>query len=366
MGLFTLLVLAVLLAAGVVVYLEATGRFLGTHPPVEPIRVEADPSGLPEIEAFLQEEFIRKPRAQLKTGMSRLDLTRDKRALFDALGEGRDFGDATFHRADVTDSLSGEWTTVPNSDPARRLLYLHGGAFSVGSAKSHRPVTAALARAMNASVFAPDYRLMPEHPRIASAEDARAAYRWMLGLGPAGASDAREVYVAGDSAGGSLTLHILQWARDGGLRQADAAAVFSPSTDYTLTSRTVHSNFPTDTMLQPAFKPFKDLPRPVLAAGLWKLNRLRPSHPVASPLFGDLRNLPPTLIQVSTTEILLDDARRYAAKAVAQGSEVELEEWTADSPGAPLPHVWHIFDRELPAAREAVKRAGEWMLKHAP
>ena len=364
MGLFSILTLTVILAALLVVYLEATGRFLGNHGSVEPTRVQADPTGLPEIEAFLQEEFIRKPRAQLKSGASRLDLTRSKRAMFDALGEGRDFGDATFHRADVTDTLSSEWTTVPESDPARRLLYLHGGAFSVGSAKSHRPITAALAQAMNASVFAPDYRLMPEHPRIASAEDARAAYRWMLSNGPTGASDAREVYVGGDSAGGSLTLHILQWARDEGLRQANAATVFSPSTDYTLTSRTVQSNFPTDTMLQPAFKPFKDLPRPVLAAGLWKLNGMRPSHPVASPLFGDLKDLPPTLIQVSETEILLDDARRYAAKAVAQGSEVELEEWCASSPGAPLPHVWHIFDQELPAAREAVKRAGEWMLTH--
>ena len=350
--------------AGLGVYLQASGALHRPSPAVEPTPVDADPEGLADVEALIRKEFHEGPRKLLKAGKSRLEILADKRRFFDALGEERDFG-AEFRPASLDVSghtLSGEWTVVDGADPDRRLLYLHGGGFTVGSAMSHRPITAALARATGGVVFAPDYRLLPENKRMDGIEDARAAYAWMLGNGPDGESAAREAFVAGDSAGGSLTLMVAQWARDAGLRAPDAIAVFSPSTDYTLRSGSIRDNFEPDTMLQPLFKPFITLSRPLLTAGVWKTSGLRPTDPRNSPLFGKLGGLPPTLIQVSETEMLLDDARNYAARATAHGSEVELEVWRANGADAPLPHVWQIFDRELPAAREAVKRAGVFLV----
>ena len=360
-----LLILAILVLAALVLYLEASGRFLPKSPPVTPIRVTADPTGLAEVEAFLQEEFHDSPARMRASGARTRDLLAEKRRMFDAMGE-RDF-DATFLSVGGTSApdapVPGEWTTVEHSDPALRLLYLHGGGFTVGSAKSHRAVTSALARELGASVFAPDYRLRPEHAHLDAVADAATAYRYILDNGPSGPAPARTLFLAGDSAGGNLALVTLQRARDRNWRMADACAVWSPSTDYTLTGKSLRTNFATDTMLRPLFSLFIKVPRPLLTYGIWKMNRARPSDPRVSPLFGDLKHLPPTLIQVSPTEILLDDATRYAARAYTAGSPVTLEVWEGAPAESPLPHVWHIF-QQLPAARDAVRRTAEFLKAH--
>jgi len=255
--------------------------------------------------------------------------------------------------------VPAEWVLAPDADPRRRLLYIHGGAFYVGSPASHRTLTAALSRATGVSVLAIDYRLMPEHPRMASIEDCQAAWRWMLAHGPDGAAEAADAYVAGDSAGGNLTLTLIAWIRDHGLRQADAAVALSPLTDSTYASPSMRSNIVTDEMLGPMLGPLMRLPRWALAYATLYLARMKPQNPLISPIYGDLSRLPPTLIQASTSEMLTDDCRRYVNKAREAGSPAELQLWPE------MVHVWQIFEPVSAEAREAIGKIAGFLNRHS-
>jgi len=257
------------------------------------------------------------------------------------------------------DGIPAEWVLAPGADSARRTLYLHGGAFIFGSPRSHRIITSKFAEITGGAVLAIDYRLMPEHPRLAGIEDCRSAYRWMLENGPDGAEPASVLFVAGDSAGGNLTLSLIAWVRDQGLRAPDAAVALSPITDSTLSSPSIKANLATDVMLGPLFRPLMRIPRSLLLWGGWFQNRMWLSNPVISPVFGDLSHLPPLLVQASEAEMLLDDSRRYVGKAVAAGSPAKLQTWQR------VVHVWHLFDPELTEARQAFEEIGRF-LANAP
>lgn len=241
----------------------------------------------------------------------------------------------------------GEWVIAPGADPQRRILYIHGGAWTAGSPRSHRAITDRLSHIANAALFAVDYRLMPEHTFMDGVRDCRKAYTWLAKNGPDGSSDAAFLMVAGDSAGGSHTLGLLAWIRESGLRQADCAVAFSPSTDLTFTAPSNRNNIATDPMLGPAFGSLSKIPLPILWWATLAAFRVSPTNPVVSPLRGKLANLPPILIQASSSEMLFDNARRYAAKANAAGSQVELHTWSD------MVHVWQIFSPMLPEAEEA-------------
>lgn len=245
------------------------------------------------------------------------------------------------------DNPNGEWVVAPGADTQRRILYIHGGAWVAGSSLSHRAITNRLSHIAKAAVFAVDYRLMPEHRFMDGVRDCRKAYTWLADNGPNGEEGADFMLVAGDSAGGSHALGLLAWLRESGLRQADGAIAFSPSTDLMLTAPSNRSNIATDPLLGPAFGGLSKVPRPVIWWAALAAFRISPASPVASPLRGNLANLPPTLIQASNSEMLLDNARRYTAKAKAQGSQVDLHIW----PG--MIHVWQIFTPLLPEAEEA-------------
>jgi acetyl esterase/lipase len=245
------------------------------------------------------------------------------RNYMDNMTAGRDF-DARFVTVDAG-GVAAEWVLAPGADPARRTLYIHGGAWMMGSPRSHRTITTRFSEITGGAVLAIDYRLMPEHPRMAGIEDCRTAYRWMLDNGPDGAAPANAVFVAGDSAGGNLTLSLIAWVRDQGLRAPDAAVAMSPATDGTLGSPSLLANIATDAMLGPLFGPLSRVPRSVLLWGAWFRHRIRPNDPVVSPVFGDLSNLPPLLIHASDLEMLLDDSVRYANKASASGVSVGLK-----------------------------------------
>lgn len=345
-------------------WMAVSGRLLWSAPPAKARHVEADPAGLEAVEGFIREHFHTGPRAMLKAGKTRRELLQAKREMFDAFGDappiGADWG-VEFRPMDAG-GVPGEWAVPPGADPGRRLLYLHGGGFTVGGTRSHRPITVALAKALGGAVLAVDYRLMPENKRLDSVDDAVAAHAFAAANGPGGPAPAKTLWVGGDSAGGSLTLALLQLVRNSGGRMPDAAFAFSPATDSTFTGPSIRENFSTDTMIQPLAKPLLDAPRALVPFGVWKQAGTRPTDPRISPLFGKLHNLPPTLIQVSATEMLLDDARRYAARAVAAGSEVELEVWHAPEGAPPLPHVWQIFD--IPAARDALERVARFLSAH--
>ena len=252
------------------------------------------------------------------------------------------------------DGIPGEWVVAEGADANKRLLYLHGGAFRLGSPKSHRNITGELSRRAGVSVLAIDYRMMPEYKITACHEDARKAYRWILKNGPQGTADLDALYVAGDSAGGNLTLSVIAWARDSRLRAADAAIAFAPVTDFTMTNPTWRSNLTTDPFLGPFLQPLSKLPRWVLAFAT-RLPTGRPvNHPEISPLFGNLAGLPPTLIQVSRDELLYDDAQRYANRAIHFGSHVQLDVWPK------LVHVFQAFDG-IPESGLALQRAADFI-----
>jgi monoterpene epsilon-lactone hydrolase len=255
----------------------------------------------------------------------------------------------------TVDGMSAEWVLAPHADSQRRVLYIHGGAFIMGSPKSHRRITEKFSEVANAAVLAIDYRLMPEHPRMAGIEDCQTAYRWMLENGPEGRSTATAVFVAGDSAGANLTLSLIAWVRDQGLRAPDAAVALSPTTDASFGSPSLKTHMETDPMLGPLFKSLAKVPKVMLLWGAWFQNRMSPSHPLISPVLGNLKGLPPTLVQCSAMEMLRDDARRYVNKAVAAGSPVRLQTWDH------MVHVWQIYHPELAEGRQAFMEIGKFL-----
>lgn len=251
--------------------------------------------------------------------------------------------------------VAAEWVVAPGASHDRRLLYIHGGAFAIGSPLSHRMITAALSRACGIAVLAIDYRLLPEHFRRSAISDCHRAYDHLLGNGPSGKGDATDIYVAGDSAGGNLTLMLSAWARDRGVRSMNAVIAFSPSTDSTLTNPSMRRNIVSDPMLGPGLGPLARLPAAVRALLASVMGPMNPRNPLMSPLFGDLRNLPPTLVQASDCEMLFDDSQRYVNKARAQGSPVTLQVW----PG--MVHVWQMFQHVLPEAGQAIDEVAKFI-----
>jgi epsilon-lactone hydrolase len=287
--------------------------------------------------------------AQQRKGRERLAHLRDA---MDAMGAEADLSDVIIRP--VVAGRPAEWV-IPAEGPASgRLLYLHGGAFTMGSPLSHRPITTELARRTGLAVLAVDYRLMPEHARADGIEDARDAYRWMLANGPGTAEPpAPPIFVAGDSAGGNLTLMLVAWIRDqmrsgaAGLRQVDGAIALSPLTDATFASPSIRGNAEKDAMLGPMARLLNRMPRSLLLWSTWLSSRIPPNDTRLSPVYCDLSGLPPILIQASEDEILVDDARRYANKAHAADSPVELQTWRG------MVHVWQAFGPNLPETGQA-------------
>ena len=280
-------------------------------------------------------------------------MLRFMRDYMEQIPAGRTF-DCEFRPVEAGE-VSGEWVLAPGADPARRVLYIHGGAFIAGSPNSHRTITSRFSEVARAAVFAVDYRLMPEHRRRHGIDDCQAAYRWILENGPDGPGRPQRLYLGGDSAGGNLALVLAAWARDTGLPKPDGVVGLSPLTDSSYSSPSIRANVRSDAMLGPLFGALLKIPRPLLAWLFALENRFRPVDPLVSPVFGDLSRLPPTLIQVSAAEMLLDDARRYVNKARAAGSPARLQSW------AGLLHVWQILNPEVPEAMDAFAKIGDFV-----
>jgi len=281
---------------------------------------------------------------------------RQMRENMDSMGMNVEFN-GEFIPVDV-EGIHGEWVVAPGADTRRRMLYIHGGAWVMGSPLSHRAITTHYARLIGGAVFALNYRLMPEHTRQAGIDDCRAAWRWLQDNGPREINSPKQLFISGDSAGANLALSLIAWIRDEGLRAPDAVVVLSPPTDGTFTSPSIKINLTTDQLLGPLFSKFNLVPRWMLQWGSFFNNRIRPSHPSVSPVFGNLAGLPPTLVQASDAEMLLDDAVRYVNKAQAAGSPVVLQTWRN------MVHVWHIFVVDLPEAQEAFSAIDDFLRRH--
>ena len=325
-------------------------EYQSPEPSVEVERVKAS---APHDAVFSQLKAMRIPVEQA----SRKERLSAMRKMLEDLFNDREV-DAQITPVDV-DGLKGEWVCAPGALPDRRFLYIHGGAFTLGSPLSHRGITSRLSAITRASVFSLDYRLMPEHPRMAGITDCRRAWQWLAVNGPEGESEAESMFVGGDSAGGNLTLMLLNWIRDRGLRAPDAALALAPATDSTFQSPSLRANIGTDAMLGAGIGRMMKLPRGLL---LWLGligNRMTPSNPLVSPLRADLSHLPPVLVQASSAEMLFDDAVRWVNKARASGSPAQLQVW---------PHTLHGFQafEQLPEADEAYERIGRFFESVAP
>lgn len=247
----------------------------------------------------------------------------------------------------TTGFFNGEWVTTPASAPERVILYLHGGGYVSGSPSTHVAITARLAKEARARIFALDYRLAPEHPFPAQIEDAWAAYWWLLtdqGVKPT------QITVAGDSAGGGLTVALLLALRNAGVPLPAGAVCLSPWLDLTLSGATIAINEPTD------FLNFDILH----ASAQMYANGYDLRHPLISPLYADLAGLPPLLIQAGSAEMLLDDSRRFALRAREAGVDVQFEVWEH------MVHVWHFTWLLEPKARQAVAQVGRFVRHHTP
>ena len=246
---------------------------------------------------------------------------------------------------DTVGGVRGEWVEA-DGGPARSatLLYLHGGGFVGCSPRTHRPITAALAL-QGLRVFAPDYRLAPEHPFPAAPQDVQAVYRALRVEVGAG-----RLVVAGDSAGGNLALGLMLALKDAGETLPAAAVLFSPATDLTGGSASLELNADHDAMFDG---------RQLVHLAEAYLNGADPAQPLASPLLGDLRGLPPLLIHVGQSEALRDDSLRLARKAREAGVTVELQVF------AVVPHVWQTL-YQLPEARRSVTAAARFLRQAEP
>lgn len=233
-------------------------------------------------------------------------------------------------------SVQGDWLQVKTAK--RAILYLHGGGYIAGVTRTYHSLCARLASQLDADVFLPDYRLAPEHPFPAAVDDAVAAWNWLLDLG----WEPEQIVIAGDSAGGGLTLALLLALRDSGRTLPAAAIAMSPFADMTATAGSHIRNDSTDAILSAS----------MLAIGesLYVRDPEQRRHPHASPVFGDFAGLPPLLVTVSDDECLRDDA--YAVVKRAQQANVPVQ--LINRPD--LPHVWPIFWPLLPEARADVAR----------
>jgi monoterpene epsilon-lactone hydrolase len=251
--------------------------------------------------------------------------------------------DATYE-TDVVGGVPGWWCRLDGADSEKAVLYLHGGCYVMGSAKSFRHFVGHIAARAKASAFVADYRLAPEHPFPAAVEDAQAAYR---GLGARGV---RRIAIAGDSAGGGLGLVLLSLVmtkadRPDGIRPAGMVG-FSPWTDLMLTGRSWEDRAAADPIfVHDQMAEFARL----------YLGDHDPSDPLASPLYGNLAGLPPIRVHVGEDEVLLDDARRYVAKAVAAGEDARLEVWQG------MMHVFPSSIGHLSAAEAALAATGAFL-----
>jgi epsilon-lactone hydrolase len=232
--------------------------------------------------------------------------------------------------------------TIRGIDTANTILYFHGGVYVIGSSAQSVPLVSDLARRAHAKVVTVDYRLAPEHPYPAAVDDARAAYEGLLAQGV----DAAQIALAGESAGGGLAVATLLALRDAGTPLPSSAFLMSPYADLTLSGETILENQAIDPILTPEGLRLR-VPDYV--------GRADASDPQISPVFGDLRGLPPLLIQSGSNEILLSDALRLAGRAAIDEVSVTLEV----TPG--VPHVFQGFAAVLDEGDAALDRASTFL-----
>ncbi|MHA1912823.1 MAG: alpha/beta hydrolase [Promethearchaeota archaeon] len=241
--------------------------------------------------------------------------------------------------------VPAEWISVPESINDKVMLYFHGGGYVAGSINSHREYCVRLARASKTRVLIIDYRLAPEHPFPAALEDAIKAYQWLItseGITP------KHIVIAGESAGGGLTVATLLKLRDDKIKLPTAGISLSPFMDLAVTGDSIKTKVEVDPLTT---QEMLELDAKLYLAGEDARN------PLASPLYADLKGLPPLYIQVGTAELLLDDSIRFVDAAKAAGVNVKFEIWDD------MIHMFQMFAAMAPEGQDAINKIGEFVLK---
>lgn len=240
--------------------------------------------------------------------------------------------------------VPAEWISAPKAVEEWVLYYLHGGGYTHESISMYREMISRLARAAGVRALAIDYRLAPENPFPAAVEDSLAAYRWLSSSGV----DPSKVIIGGDSAGGGLTVATMVALRDAGEPLPAAGVCISPWVDMEGIGKSMITKAEVDPMVT------KEV---ITERAELYLGKADPRTPLAAPIYAELRGLPPLLIQVGTSEVLLDDATRLAERARSAGVYVTLETWED------MFHVWHSYAAMLPEGQQAIERVGEFIRK---
>jgi monoterpene epsilon-lactone hydrolase len=259
-------------------------------------------------------------------------------------------GGVAIHKARAG-GVPGEWI-IPQDAPAdRALLYMHGGGFVFGSLVTHRALIARLAISAGTRAFSVDYRLAPEHPFPAALDDSLEAYRSLIrdGIQP------KRIIVAGDSAGGTLALALILSLQKEGASLPAAAVCISPVTDMVWTG----SSMRTKAGIDPIFTEGGSSP---LGSSIHTdyIGSEDPRNPLISPLYGDMRGMPPVLLHVGEDEVLLDDSVRLAERVRAAGGHAELVVWDG------LWHVFQVFAPFVPEATQSIRQIGEFIKGNLP
>jgi len=290
--------------------------------------------------ASLQSHAFRPLAKMFSARLDSIESISDLRSRMASLAAGQPLPHGTICQPASADGVPVEWIQPGKDSSANVLLYLHGGAWTLGWTNSHRALAGHICRAAGCRALAVDYRLAPEHPFPAALEDCVTAYRWLLKTGHA----PEKIVIAGDSAGGNLTLTSLMTLRDEGDPLPAAAVCLSPVTDLEGTGETFATSH--DAGLTAGFV------RAMIQhyAGEQDLR-----NPLLSPHYGSLHAFPPLLIQVGEDELLLCDATRLADQARSAGVDVRLVIWPD------MWHVWQIFTPYLPEAKQAVNQIGAFI-----
>jgi acetyl esterase/lipase len=244
------------------------------------------------------------------------------------------------------DGIKGEWSIMPDADASRVLLYFHGGGYSSGSILSHRRLVTEAGRAGGFRTLAPAYRLAPEHPFPAARDDALTVWRRLRSDG----YPAKRIAVGGDSAGGNLTLALVGELKRAGEDLPGCLWLLSPWLDLTMSGATLVSKSVVDPLIQKEY--LEALTKAFAPPGMDR------KDPRLSPLYADLNGLPPTLIQVGSSETLLDDAVRFAAAAGEADVAATLEIWPH------MIHAWPLWNARLEPGRRALAHAGVFLREH--
>ncbi|VTZ51854.1 Acetyl-hydrolase [Methylocella tundrae] len=242
--------------------------------------------------------------------------------------------------------VPGEWSIAPGSDATRVLMFFHGGGYCSGSILSHRRMVTEAGRAAQARTLAVAYRLAPEHPFPAALDDAWTAWRFLRNQGVA----AGRIAIGGDSAGGGLAVALINRLRDAGEETPGCAWLVSPWTDLTMSGETLVTKEATDPIIHKGYL--------VELADAYLPPAVNRKDPRVSPLYADLKGLPPTLIQVGSAETLLADATRFAAAIGAADVQATLEIWPH------MIHAWPLWNARLEAGRRALAHAGAFIREY--